>query len=413
MNPNFGAAVRRRRWSSLLITTLVVVALPYGFGHRGAHAVRSLLVPGAGLYNHRHGFIGATFTVAAIVATVCWIRWGMDWLVAAIVVASMGAAATLAHTDHPAVALVEMSAAHEFPLVVLVMGALSSAQLAWRRSAFGRRHVARNRIAGRTPLPGIDQCRAASILRLAGTDEAVGLNISALTNRCRRVGVGARFRVSGDPMRTDHAHVRTALLLTGHLDESATRKMLDDADHAFAGVPSSEPGWTRLLDGTLAALALRRSGDEQVGERWSAALNGPFARRGQRRPGSLWTPLGLRGPSADTWEQSAATAVAYATGWLSNADDWAALRKRTLAAAARGNGVADDERLVAAGRIWLTSTHDEEASRILERVTIRRDPLAVALDALAASLRTNPTMLRADPETTRTTTTTTTKQTTR
>jgi hypothetical protein len=123
---------------------------------------------------------------------------------------------------------------------------------------------------------------------------------------------------------------------------------------------------------------------------------GPLSLRQQRRPGSVWTPLGLRGPRALPWEQSAATALAHAAGWLPDAGDWNALRQRTLAAAARGNTVADDERMVAVGRIWLAMIDDEATSQILDRVTIHRDPLAVALDVMATSLRANPTLLRAD-----------------
>jgi hypothetical protein len=387
------AIVRRRRLWSLLISGLIVVGLPVGFGHRGVHAVRSLLVPGAGLYNHRHALLGATFTLAAIAATVCWIRWGMDWLVGAVVVASMVAAAILAYQDHP-VAVTPISAAHEFPLVILVMGALSSAQLAWRRSVFGRRYHARTSVAGRTELTGIEQCRIASISKLAGADVAVDLNAGALEKRCRRVGVAARFRFRGDPMRADHAHVRTALMLTGHLDESADQNFRADAARALGGVPSSEPGWTRLLDGTLAACALEQAGERNVWDRWSATLNGSLQLRNQQRPGSVWTPLDLRGPRADTWEHAAATAIAHAAGGLLHTNDWTALRKRTLAAAARGNSIVDDERLVAAGRIWLTMVEDEEARRVLGRVTIHLDSLAVALDAMATSLHSNPTLLQ-------------------
>ncbi len=401
------AALRRRRLGSLLVTGLVLVGLPLGFGHPGVHAVRSLLVPGAGLYNHRHALLGVAFTLAAIVATVCWIRWGMDWLVGAVVVASMTTAATLAFQDHP-LPVPEISAAHEFPLVILVMGALSSVQLAWRRSAFGRRYRARPSVASRTQLSGIEQCRTASISALAGIAAPVELNIDALTKRCRRVGIAARLRINGDPMRADHAHVRTALLLNGHLGEQAVQDFRGDAARALAGVPASEPGWTRLLDGTLAACALQRDaqalqalphagGDVDIRERWSASLNGSLALRNRHRPGSVWTPLGLRGPRADTWEHSAATALAYSAGYLANTDDWTALRKRTLAAAARGNAVVDDERLIAAGRVWLTMIDDEEASRILDRVTIGRDRLAVALATMASTLRTDPTLLCNDP----------------
>ena len=177
-----------------------------------------------------------------------------------------------------------------------------------------------------------------------------------------------------------------ALALHGLLDDAALDLFRSDASRSLVGVPASEPGWVRLLDGTLAAIALQRAGDPHVGERWSATLHGPFALRHGHRPGALWTPLAIRGPRSATWEHAAATGLARAEGWLQTDDDWHALRTRTLAAAARGNVVADDERLVAAARIWLRFVDDEQASRIVGRVTIHRDPIAVSLDAVAASL---------------------------
>lgn len=46
--------IRRRRAAALLLVGVVLTALSFGFGHRGVHAARSLVVPGAGLYEHRH-----------------------------------------------------------------------------------------------------------------------------------------------------------------------------------------------------------------------------------------------------------------------------------------------------------------------------------------------------------------------
>lgn len=390
------AAIRVRRLCSLLAVCVVVVALPKGFGHRGVHAVRSLLFPGAGLYDHRNGLLGATFTVAAIAATILWIRWGMDWLVGVVVLASMVTAGALAYVDDPT-RLTHVAAAHEFPLVILVMGALSSMRLAWRRSTLGRWHAARARSLGRVELSLIDQCRVVSINGIAEVGTGLApLELRPLVRRCRRVGIAARGRCTGDPMRADHAHVRTALLLSGQLQGKDLAQFRADASQAHAGVPASEPGWVRLLDGTLAACALQMTGepalnDALLGARWSAALHGPLALRHGHRPAAVWTPLAVRGPRSSAWEHATATGLARRAGWLHNDDDWHALRKRALAAAARGNCVADDERLVAASRIWLACVDDEPASRILGRVTIINDPIAVALDTLADSFKLKPT----------------------
>ena len=367
--------VRRRRALALLTTGVLVTALAFGFGHRGVHAVRGLVVPGAGLYDHRHLLLGIGLTVAGVVSTVAWMRWGMDWTVAVVLVVSMALSAALAYDDHPTVGLQANAMAHEFPLVVLVMGALSWVRIAWRRTPIGRRRASR----ARPTVAPVDRARAAAVAALAGS--VVEYDGAALSTRCRRVGVAARARVGGDPplMRK----VSPTVLLPAS---------------ALLGVPASEPGWVRLLDGTLAALALHRCGDADAGERWSASLQGPFALRRGHRPSAFWTPLAVRGPRGATWEHAAATGLARSAGWLVTDDDWQAVRTRTLAAAARGSAVADDERLVAAGRIWLCFVDDPQAARVIGRVTIHRDPIAIALDRFATSLGpVSPTSAPSDP----------------
>ncbi len=371
--------VRRRRAIGLLTTGVVVAALSFGFGHRGVHAVRSLIVPGAGLYEQRHLLLGVALTVAAIAATVAWMRWGMDWSVAAVLVLSMALSAALAYDDHPVNAPQVAAAAHEFPLVVLVMGGVSWLRLAWRRSPVGRRRAARTEAA----LPAVDQARAAAIAALAGG--RTEFDHAALRSRCARVGLAARGRFGGDPFRRDHAHARAALALTDGLSPEQLERLGADAHSALFGVPASEPGWVRLLDGTLAASALQRAGHPDAAQRWTAALQHHFDLRRGHRSGAFWTPLGVRGPRAAAWEHAAATGLARAQGWITVDDDWQALRTRALAAASRGNAVADDERLVAAARIWLCVVDDPQATKVLGRVTVHRDPIAVALDSFATS----------------------------
>jgi hypothetical protein len=376
--------IRRRRALALLATGIVVTALSFGFGHRGVHAVRSLIVPGAGLYDHRHWVLGVALTLAAVAATYAWLRWGMDWSVVAVLIAAMAFSAALAYDDHPAAQFRVSAAAHEFPLVVLVMAGLSWLRLAWRRTPIGRRHASRA-----VPTHSLmEHTCAASINAVAGGVSEV--DVQSLRRRCRRVGIAARARIGGDPLRRDHAHARAALSLAGALDDASAHAFRTDAARSMMGVPASEPGWVRLVDGTLAAIALERSGDAEAGARWARTLNGPFELRHGHRPAALWTPIGLRGPRGATWEQAAATGLARAQGWIAVDDDWLALRTRALAAAARGNAIADDERLVAACRIWLRFVDDDQAARILGRVTVHRDPIAVALDAVATSLAPDP-----------------------
>ena len=379
--------VRRRRVIGLLTIGVLVTALSFGFGHRGVHAVRSLILPGAGLYDHRHVVLGITLPVAAIAATVAWMRWGTDWMVVAVLVASMSLSAALAYDDHPVAPPQVAAAAHEFPLVVIVMGGLSWVRLAWRRSPVGRRRTLR----AEPTLSALDRCRATAIAALAtGSAVAVeSVDITAWRNRSRRVGIAARARFGGDPLRVDHAHVRATLSLVGHLEPEAVTAFRADAAKSLLGVPASEPGWVRLLDGTLAALALQFAGDSAAGERWSTALSGPFQLRRGLRPAAWWTPLAVRGPRGATWEHAAAAGLARSVGWITTDDDWTAVRTRALAAAARGTALADDERLVAAARLWLPFVDDAQAARIIARVTVHRDPVAIALDAVATSLVTS------------------------
>ena len=382
-----------RRWIVAAGVAAVPAVLALGFGHRGVHAARSLLVPGAGLLEQRP-LLAVAFMVAAVAVTVAWLRWGTDWPVVVVVVAAMVASAAWGMAPHGrALGLDTRVAAHEFPLVLLVAGLAG-----WVRTALagvpGLRWLAGRREAGESSrrlsdLAPTDRSRAVSFLALAhaAADDAVAATRAPdIERRARLVGLAARGRRGGDPFRIDHAHARTALAQTGGHDPAARRRFVDDAAHARAGVPASEPGWVRTLDATLAAAALEELGEPGGGERWRALLDGPLALRRGHRPAWWWSPLGLAAGRCLDWEHAAATAVAHERGWI-GADDWPALRKRVLGAAARGSSRRDDERLIAAGRAWLALVDDPGAERIVARPTVRHDPLAVAIDTLARHLR--------------------------
>ncbi len=389
----------RRRWLLVSVASIAVpVALVAGLGHRGVHAVRNLLVPGAGLYDHTHFVLGLAFTAAFVVATVAWVRWGVDWAVVVVIVGAAATSAALTTSDHPPPAAV-MRGAHEFPLVVLVASAL-----AWARQGLTRIGVVRPRRRATSSevaaLAPVERCQAVAVARLAGSDDpALGAAVTAgdVARRARRVGLVARARRGGDPFRIDHAHARAARSLCGVLDAGAHARLVADAARGLDGVPCSEPGWVRLLDGTLAAMALHRAGDEDAGRRWAAGLSGRWALRRRHRPAWVWAPLGLPLAHAAPWEHAAATGIARAARWCGD-EDWPALRRSALAAAARGARRPADERLVAAGRVWTAQVDDDIAARVLARPTIGHDPLAAALDLLAQRLRDDPDLLRAPPK---------------
>ena len=400
---NWMRSVRGRQVLTLAGTAALPAVLVFGFGHRGVHAARSLLLPGAGLFEQHLG-VGVLFLVLAIAATVGWLRWGMDWAVLAVVTLAAGASFALASSSAhaPAAASAPVAAAHEFPLVLLVVGALS-----WVRVALGRIPVVRRATARRAKqragladlaaLPPVDRCRAAALvgLVLRITDAPIreaseAVERDDVRRRATRIGAAARFRTGGDPFRRDHATARSARVLLGLADAGEIGTFAADAGRSALGVPCCEPGWIRPLDGTLAAVALAVTGGPECGEPWRRALAHELAlvpgRRGSgRRPSWWWTPLGVAGPAAPTWEHATFTGIARAAGWIGD-EDWPALRTAMLGAAARGGDHPHDERLIAAARLWLASVDDPQAARIVQRPGVRRDPLACALDALATAL---------------------------
>ena len=360
-------------------------------GHAGVHAARSMLVPGAGLAEAAP-LLGGTFVLLAVAATVAWLRWGTDWVLVVVVVAAMAASAAWGSTDHGTE--LAQRAAHEFPLVVLV-----AAGLGWIRATLGGvpgfgwmagRRVDDDHVSALADLPVVDRCRAVAIAALTGAvsdEHRAAVTAPDVARRARRVGLVARLRRGGDPFRTAHAHARAALALVGALSPDEAARFVADCRAGTVGVPASEPTWVRTLDGTLAALAVASLGDHEAPGRWAAAMRGPLALRRGHRPSWWWTPLGVAAGRCLDWEHAAASALAHEQGWIDDGD-WAHLRQRVLGAAARGSSRRDDERLIAAGRLWLALVDDPGADRIVGRPTVRHDPLAVALDAHARHLRT-------------------------
>lgn len=377
------------------VAAVVTVALVVGFGHAGQHMARSMLVPGAGLYDERP-LVGFGLTALAVVATVGWLKWGVDWAIAAVVVLSVVLSGVLGESSHASTAMLPQPAMHEFPLVILVISAVGWLRSILRRIPFVARIRLRPRrelggLADLAALPPVDRCRAAAVAACASPwPDGVASNITSaieapdIEARARRIGLIARGRRRGDPLRVDHAHARAALAHWKRLDADQLDRLRIDAERAWAGVPSSEPGWVRLLDGTLVAMALSEIAPSAV-ERWVCTLNGPMRLHRGHRPAWAWTPLGVAAGRADDWEHAAAAALARDAGWVGD-DDWTALRQSALGAAARGAANRADERLIAAARMWTALVDDEAAARLLARPTVRRDPLAVALDARATRI---------------------------
>ena len=210
----------RRLWLAGGATALLPVVLAVGFGHAGQHMARSVLVPGAGLYDERPA-IGLALTALFVVATVAWLRWGIDWSVLLVVVLAVVVSGLLAETGHPSEDVA--AAAHEFPLVILVLAAY-----AWLRGVVRKLPLPRIRLRPeRTELPPVDRCRAVAVGALAGV-AVDGADAPDVAERARRINLVARAR-AGEPFQVDHAHARAALALTGRLDAVGLERLRADA----------------------------------------------------------------------------------------------------------------------------------------------------------------------------------------
>ncbi len=394
--------------------TALTVALPLALGHRGTHMALNVVLPGAGLFGVAT-VAAVVFVVATVVAVALWLRWGLDWLVLAVLAGALAVSAAAVPNTSAALGTLSsppvLRSAHEFPLVLLVVSVLSQLGRVVRRlppvAAVQRRRARRGGggdgdegLAAVGRLGVVDRCRAASIAALAGIRQGQEADVVAaavrrpdVARRARRVGMWARGRLGDDPFRVDHAHARAALVLTGALDAAGRQRFLRDAETTVAKVPCSEPTWVRPLDAALAGAALHHLGRADAAGHLGTLFAEHLGRRRGHRPAWWWTVLGVPGGSCPAWEQGAATGVARALGAVGD-DDWWALRTRALGAAARGTADPHDERLIAAARVWLALVDDQQATPILARPTVGHDPLAVALDRLAARLRSDPDALR-------------------
>ena len=139
---------------------------------------------------------------------------------------------------------------HEFPLVLLVVSALARLERVARRFPpiawiHRRRASKRDGWSALGALGPVERCRTASIAALAGAVDATvadAVGHADVVRRARRVGIAARARFGGDPLRIDHVHARTALALTDQLDDAAVQALRQDAELHGRGHPVQRAG---------------------------------------------------------------------------------------------------------------------------------------------------------------------------
>jgi len=136
------ATLRTRRIVGTGVLLAIAVGAAFG-GHRGTHALQNLVVPGVGLIEVSWWLAAATF-VLLVGGLVLWLRWGADWVPLTSIVLSTVGAALLSSAGHGTPAT--MAATHEFPVVALLVSALTWLASAWRSlpwiGSFRKRPVA-------------------------------------------------------------------------------------------------------------------------------------------------------------------------------------------------------------------------------------------------------------------------------
>ena len=165
----------------------------------------------------------------ALVAVAAWTRWGTDWVVATVWVASIMAAVVLvepegtgAEVDEAARLLV---ASHEFALVMVAVAFIVRVRT-WLAGLPGIRRLRRRDRAGQpagllatAELRSVDGARVAAIMAIAeqlgGPADDRDTVVAALTaprvrRRARQVGVAARWRFRATHSESTTRHPRRA-----------------------------------------------------------------------------------------------------------------------------------------------------------------------------------------------------------
>ena len=316
-------------------------------------ALRSAVAPGLGLFPG-HVLMGGVLFVLALATTWWWFRWGLTipafavWWIGIVLTVRMAPGPGHSHSAF-AMGFVEsrppVLATHEFTWLMAVYVLLYWVGSLFRRVPFVDRLVLRRerrRPAGEEALRYLslsERARAVAIWELSrgagGQAPERSRLLEALGQPERDRGRRLRLFLSsgslGTALHRANADVRAALKLTGA--DSVPRPAETGANRL--AVPSSEPGWVQLLDGTLYAAAMDEA-DAAIGPQWSFVLDRWFAPRRGHRPEARHEFVGLTRGHAPPWQHSASLSIAAAKGWVDAPTEWQALRPQVLAAVGRG-----------------------------------------------------------------------------
>ena len=270
-HPSGGRPPPARRGCGVLAACFVVldvVALGLlDLGDTATAVVRNLLFPGLGLFEVSTP-LALAFMAVALLAVAAWTRWGTDWVVATVWAGSIVTAVVLVE---PAAAEPELDeaarllvASHEFALVMVAIAFIVRVRT-WLANLPGIRRLRRRDRTGRpagllavAELRSVDRARVAAIVAIAeqlggptGDRDVVlaALTAPSVRRRARLVGVAARWRFGGDPLRVDSAPTRAALVAVGlpHRAGGARRSGRKPTDGGPGCPPASRPGcgsWT-------------------------------------------------------------------------------------------------------------------------------------------------------------------------
>lgn len=409
MSTNRRITIRRGLGLAALVLLIVLDLLAtgwFGGSERELAVIRSIILPGLAFVEWIP-VLGISVISLSVFALWLWLRWGATWPILLLITSSVITSATLlplhTHGSEPPIPFIDLAlakshfafslpigdgsirfASHEFTIVLVLFAMVGQLKgLVDRLPGVARIY---DRLPSLMTEGTSTLARAVTLESLSRTPRVpTQLAEPTLGPACTRLLRCLTLRAGPTPMASAFSAYRLALLNAGVLSEAEHTQWLAECRANLTGVPCSEPGWNRLLDGTLAALSFDPEREGEALSRWQSALQNPLRLRHGRRAASIHLPTMLSLGIAPLWEHGLSLALAHQAGWVDGRNDWAALRPHCLGVAAGGDDRPATLRLIAAGRLWCQLLGDTQAEAILKRRTLSSDPIALATAQWATS----------------------------